>query len=65
MVFVRGVVTEQGTVKGLVAMASPPEALARAAIEALQNWEFVPAQFNGTPVASKVLIGVTVTPPQF
>jgi hypothetical protein len=47
-------VSHQQTIRAQDAR-SPP------AIQALQQWQFLPAQLDGRRVASKVLIGVTVT----
>ena len=58
-VFVTGVIDATGKLQGLRALrAQDPRSLA--ALRALQQWEFLPAQLDGKAVASKVLLGVTV-----
>jgi hypothetical protein len=58
-VFVRGVIDEKGTLVDLqpIVMQDPH---AEIAVHALAKWEFLPAILDGTPVPSKVLIGVLV-----
>jgi hypothetical protein len=58
-VFVSGVIDETGTLQSLRSIRA--DARSQPAIQALQQWQFLPAQLDGRPVASKVLIGVTVT----
>jgi hypothetical protein len=60
-VFVTGVIDENGKLKSLRAIRSL-DGRAQAAVNALSQWEFLPAQLEGQPVASKVLIGVSVMP---
>jgi len=60
-VFISGVIDENGKLQSLRSVRAP-DARSLAAIRALQQWQFLPAQLDGKPVASKVLIGVTVTP---
>jgi hypothetical protein len=60
-VFVIGIINEQGKLEGLRASRAL-DARAQAAVNALAQWEFLPALLNGKPVASKVLIGITVMP---
>lgn len=58
-VFITGVIDATGKLQGLRALrAQDPRSLA--ALQALQQWEFLPAQLDGRAVASKVLLGVTV-----
>jgi hypothetical protein len=59
-VFISGTIDETGKLQSLrtIRVLDPR---AQPAIHALQQWEFLPAQLDGRPVASKVLIGVTVT----
>jgi hypothetical protein len=57
-VFVSGVIDETGTLQSLRSIRA--DARSQPAIQALQQWQFLPAQLDGRPVASKVLIGVTV-----
>ena len=59
-VFVSGVIDETGKLQSLRTIHGQ-DARSQPAIQALQQWEFLPAQLDGRPVASKVLIGVTVT----
>jgi hypothetical protein len=61
-VFVHGVISEQGKIGSLAALQGIPEPLAKAAIDSLQQWQFLPAQLNGKPVAVKVLVGVMLMP---
>jgi hypothetical protein len=59
-VFVTGIIDENGKLQFLRAIrAQDPRS--QAAVLALQQWEFLPAQLDGKPVPSKVLIGVTIT----
>jgi len=60
-VFISGVIDENGKLQSLRSVRAP-DARSLAAVRALQQWQFLPAQLDGKPVASKVLIGVTVTP---
>jgi hypothetical protein len=60
-VFVIGIINEQGKLEGLRASRAS-DARAQAAVNALAQWEFLPALLDGKPVASKVLIGTTVMP---
>ena len=59
-VFVTGTIDESGKLQSLRSIRSQ-DPRTQPAIRALQQWEFLPAQMDGRPVASKVLIGVTVT----
>ena len=59
-VFVSGVIDETGKLQSLRSIRAQ-DARSQPAIQALQQWQFLPAQLDGRPVASKVLIGVTVT----
>lgn len=59
-VFITGAIDETGKLQSLRSIRTK-DARAQPAIHALQQWEFLPAQLDGRPVASKVLIGVTVT----
>jgi hypothetical protein len=59
-VFVSGVIDETGKLQSLRTTRAQ-DARSQPAIHALQQWQFLPAQLDGRPVASKVLIGVTVT----
>jgi hypothetical protein len=59
-VFIAGIIDESGKLQSLRSIrAQDPRS--QLAIHALQQWQFLPAQLDGRPVASKVLIGVTVT----
>jgi hypothetical protein len=57
-VFVSGVIDETGKLQSLRTIRQ--DARSQPAIRALQQWQFLPAQLDGQPVASKVLIGVIV-----
>jgi hypothetical protein len=59
-VFVTGVIDENGKLQALRAIRSTDNR-SPAALRALQQWEFQPAQLDGKAAASKVLIGVNVT----
>ena len=59
-VFVSGVIDETGKLQSLRTIRAQ-DARSQPAIQALQQWQFLPAQLDGQPVASKILIGVTVT----
>jgi hypothetical protein len=59
-VFVSGVIDETGKLQSLRTIRAQ-DARSQPAIQALQQWQFLPAQLDGQPVASKVLIGVSVT----
>jgi hypothetical protein len=58
-VFVSGVIDETGKLQSLRTIRAQ-DARSQPAIHALQQWQFLPAQLDGRPVASKVLIGVTI-----
>jgi hypothetical protein len=60
-VFVTGIIDENGKLQALRAIHAL-DARARCAVNALSQWEFLAAQLDGKPVASKVLIGVSVMP---
>jgi hypothetical protein len=59
-IFVTGNIDENGKMRSLRSIRAQ-DARAQAAIRALEQWEFLPAQLDGKPVATKVLIGVTVS----
>ena len=59
-IFIAGTIDETGKLQSLRSIRAQ-DARTQPAIRALQQWEFLPAQLDGRPVASKVLIGVTVT----
>jgi Gram-negative bacterial TonB protein C-terminal len=58
-VFISGVIDETGKLQSLRTVRVQ-DARSQPAIQALQQWQFLPAQLDGRPVASKVLIGVNV-----
>jgi len=58
-VFVTGIIDESGKLGALRAVHAP-DRRAQSAVNALSQWEFLAAQLNGKPVASKVLIGVSI-----
>jgi hypothetical protein len=57
--FIYGVIDEKGKLQSLRSVYGP-EARSQVAMRALRQWEFLPASIDGRPVASKVLIGVSV-----
>jgi hypothetical protein len=58
-VFVRGVIDEKGKLVNLqTTIVQDPRG--EIAVRTLERWEFLPAVQDGTPVPSKVLIGVIV-----
>jgi hypothetical protein len=60
-VLVTGVIDEKGKLQALRAIRTS-DVRAQSAVDALAQWEFLPAQLNGKPVVSKILIGVDVSP---
>ena len=60
-VFIAAVIDEAGMVRDLKPIPAA-DARSQSAVRALSQWVFRPAQLNGIPVASKVLIGITVFP---
>ena len=62
-VFVAGIIDENGRLKALHAIHAP-DVRGQSAVNALSQWEFLPAQLEGKPVATRVLIGVSVMPTQ-
>ncbi len=60
-VFVTGIIDENGKLQALRAIRAL-DGRAQSAVNALAQWEFLAAQLDGKPVASKVLIGVSVMP---
>jgi hypothetical protein len=58
-VFISGVIDETGQLQALRSIRAQ-DVRSQTAIQALQQWQFLPAQLDGRPVASKVLIGVIV-----
>jgi hypothetical protein len=58
-VFISGVIDETGKLLALRSIRAQ-DVRSQPAIQALQQWQFLPAQLDGRPVASKVLIGVNV-----
>ena len=63
LVFITGTIDETGKLQSLRSIRVQ-DARTQTALHALQQWEFLPAQLDGRPVATKVLIGVTVTEEQ-
>jgi hypothetical protein len=59
LAFIYCVIDEKGKLQSLRNVHGP-EARSQVAIRALRQWEFLPASIDGNPVASKVLIGVSV-----
>ena len=60
-VFVTGIIDENGKLQALRAMRAL-DGRTQSAVDALAQWEFLAAELDGKPVASKVLIGVSVLP---
>ena len=60
-IFIAAIIDENGKLQSLRSIRAQ-DARSQPAIHALQQWEFLPAQLDGKPVATKVLLGVTVTP---
>jgi hypothetical protein len=60
-VFVTGIIDENGKLQAFRAIRAL-DGKAKCALNALAQWEFLAAQLDGKPVASKVLIGVSVLP---
>ena len=60
-VFVTGIIDENGKFQALRAVRAL-DSRAQSAVEALAQWEFLPAQLDGKPISSKVLIGVNASP---
>jgi hypothetical protein len=60
-VFITGIIDDNGKLQGLRAIRAL-DVRAQSALKALAQWEFLPAQLDGKPVASRVLIGVSVMP---
>lgn len=61
LVFVTGIIDENGKIQALRAIHAL-DGRAYSAVNALSQWEFLAAQLDGKPVASKVLIGVCLMP---
>jgi hypothetical protein len=59
-IFIAGIIDENGKLQALHAVRID-DARFQPAMRALEQWQFLPAQLDGKPVASKVLIGATVT----
>jgi hypothetical protein len=59
-VFVAGTIDDKGKPQGLRSLR-PDDVRSAAAIAALGQWEFEPADLDGKPVAVKILIGITVS----
>lgn len=60
LVFITGIIDEHGKLHTLRPIR-PQDPRSQPAVRALEQWEFLPAQMDGKPIASKVLIGVSVT----
>ena len=60
-VFIAGIIDENGKLQTLRSIHAQDQR-SQAAVRALQQWEFLPAQLDGKPVATKVVMGVTLTP---
>jgi hypothetical protein len=60
-VFIRGFIGADGKLLSPLAVGSRLDDVAKSAVAALQDWEFLPAQLEGQAVKVKVLIGVHVS----
>ena len=60
-VFVTAIIDDRGVMQAMRALRQP-DAKAKAALDALRQWKFTAGMVSGTPVATKVLIGVTLMP---
>ncbi|HET9836633.1 MAG TPA: hypothetical protein VFR84_00260 [Candidatus Angelobacter sp.] len=58
-VFISAIIDENGKLQALKPIRAQ-DTRSQAAIRALEQWEFLPAQLDGKPVASRVLMGVAV-----
>jgi TonB-like protein len=58
-VFISAIIDENGKMQALKAIRAQ-DTRSQAAMHALEQWEFLPAQLDGKPVASKILMGVAV-----
>ena len=54
------VVNADGKPSAFSIKSAPDEILARAVVEAVKQWRFLPAEANGKPVATKVALPVTI-----
>ena len=54
------VVDEKGKPVDLAVKSSPDDALASAVLDAVVQWRFKPAEHNGVPVETKVLLPVKI-----
>jgi protein TonB len=59
-VSVEFVVDTTGRPSGISIKSSSDRALANAVVDAVKQWRFTPAQRNGTPVATRVILPVRV-----
>ena len=58
-VFVSAIINEKGKLESLRALRAQ-DTRSQAAIRALEQWEFLPAQLDGKPVSAKILMGIAV-----
>jgi TonB-like protein len=58
-VFVSAVIDEKGKLQSIRSLRAH-DTRSEAAIHALQQWEFLPAQLDGKPVSAKILMGISV-----
>jgi hypothetical protein len=61
-VFISAIISETGDLHDLRPVRTEGSG-SQIAIDALRQWQFAPAEINGKPVATKVLIGVAITNP--
>jgi len=59
LVFVTAIIDQEGKLQGLRTVRNSGTS-SQSALSALEKWEFAPAQLEGKPVSTRVLIGVMV-----
>ena len=59
-VVVYAIVDTKGKMQGLTVKQTPGDEINKPILDALSKWTFRPAEVNGVPVATKVLIGIPV-----
>ena len=58
------VVNEQGKPANISVKSAPDSTLAATITDAVKQWKFKPAERNGSPVATKVVLPVKIVPPE-
>lgn len=61
---VQFIVDERGKPTNLTVKSATDDTLASAVMDAVKQWKFKPAERNGVPVATKVVLPVKVVDPQ-